>query len=118
MVILPRNETRLQKSFLECISMSIETTIEKLDEVSKDLRGSTMVTEDELFEFFEEFDVLLEVSLALPSKDYTASDISKGYCCAFEIKIRECGLRFPINPLLLEYLQALKFLSCKCVQIF
>lgn len=40
-----------------------------------------MVTEVEFVELFEEVDVPLEVSLALPSKDYTASDISKGYCC-------------------------------------
>ena len=72
--------------------MSIKTTAEKLVEVSKNLRGFTTVIEDELVEFFEEFDVPLEVSLALPSKGYTASDISKGIVVFRKSSLGNVGL--------------------------
>lgn len=88
--------------------MSTQNTPEKLDEISKDLRGPTTVSEDELVDFFDEFDIPQNVALALPSPEFTASDTSAGYCCVYEIFFRDCGLRFPVDPLLLEYLEALK----------
>ena len=53
------------------------------------------------------YQVAPEIGLLLLPPLATADTLVEGYCCMYEVWLESCGLRFPIHPLLFDFVEAL-----------
>lgn len=75
---------------------------------SEDILAPSLVNSTDINLIRKKYNIPGEVHHVLPPSGDTANSVVEGYCCMYEMWLEECGLRFSIHPLLLDFLEALE----------
>ena len=75
--------------------------------MNEDILMSSAITSSYLRGIREKYQIPPEIQTLLPPPESTADTIVDGFCCIYEIWLESCGLRFPIHPLLFDFVEAL-----------
>ena len=74
---------------------------------NEDILMPSAVRSSDLSSIRHKYQIAPEIRLLTPPPLATADTLVEGYCCIYEVWLESCGLRFPIHPLLFDFVEAL-----------
>ena len=74
---------------------------------NEDILLPSAVTSVDLMGIREKYQIPPEIKILLPPPGATTGTVVEGFCCIYKIWLEKCGLRFPIHPLLFDFVQTL-----------
>ena len=74
---------------------------------TEDIILPSAMTSADLRGIREKYQIPPEIKILLPPPRATADTVVEGFCCIYEIWLEKYGLRFPIHPLMFDFVQTL-----------